>query len=267
MQTFCTLISFFCRDRIFSTLISFYNHYVTLVYLDIILLPRCDIFYLDFILLLPCTIFYRDTILLPWWNIFYLDIILLPYCDFSHLDIILLPWSHFTTVMEHFVHWYQFGPKILGGGGGRRPPEPLPLIRHCLFYCHDVTFCTLISSRVPRDGTLSTLIMISRPWCTRPFGCFAEHFYTVFVRPWSEFVFIVRRCLVFFISRLSTSRMKIKVLTASAGAWGKGTGKIGSLVLVLRARYCSVCSSIFEKTKEKKSLCTDYAVPFSKKSF
>ena len=197
-----------------------------------------------------------------------------------------LPWYHFTTVLWLFPPWYHFTTLIafyyrdgtlctlisvwsknIRGGGGRRPPEPLPLIRHCLFYCHDVTFCTLISSRVPRDGTLSTLIMISRPWCTRPFGCFAEHFYTVFVRPWSEFVFIVRRCLVFFISRLSTSRMKIKVLTASAGAWGKGTGKIGSLVLVLRARYCSVCSSIFEKTKEKKSLCTDYAVPFSKKSF
>ena len=56
--------------------------------------------------------------------------------------------------------------------------------------------------------------------------------------------------------------MKIKVPTANAGVWGKGKEKIGLLVLALRARYFSVCSSIFEKTKEK-SLCTGYEVPFS----
>ena len=164
MQTFCTLISFFCRDRIFSTLISFYNHYVTLVYLDIILLPRCDIFYLDFILLLPCTIFYRDTILLPWWNIFYLDIILLPYCDFFHLDIILLPWSHFTTVMEHFVHWYQFGPKILGGGGeaaSRAPPLDPPLfilLPWCDILYLDIITCTPWWNIVYLDNDFSTVM-------------------------------------------------------------------------------------------------------------
>ena len=44
-------------------------------FLDIILLPWCDIFYLDIMWL-------------PWWNIFYLDIILLPWCDVFYLDII-----------------------------------------------------------------------------------------------------------------------------------------------------------------------------------
>ena len=92
--------------------------------------------------------------------------------------------------------WASVWSKKIGETGPprpRAPPRDPPLL--ILFYCRDVTFCTLISLRVHRGGTLSTLIMISLPWCTRPFGCLAEHFYTVFVRPWSEFVFIVRRCL------------------------------------------------------------------------
>ena len=163
--TFCILISFYCRDRTFSTLISFYNRYVTFSSL--------------------ISFYYR--------NVTFPTLI-----SFYYRDGTFVPWSHFTTVMEHFLHWYWFGPKILGGGGRApwAPPLDSPLLM--LFYCCDVTFCTLISLHVHRDGTLSALIMISLPWCTRPFGCLAEHFqdfYTVFARPWSEFVFIVRTCL------------------------------------------------------------------------
>ena len=195
-------------------------HFTTVMWLVLpwyhsILLPRCDIFYLDFILLPSCNIFYLDTTLLPWWNIF------LPRYHFTTVMWLFRPWYHFTTVIEHFLPWYSAGsrhwdkrgarssrPLDKEGTGGVSPKNffkwywgwaglpwaPLldpPLL--ILFYYRDVTF--FISLRVHRDRTLSTLVMISLPWCTRPFGCLAEHFYTVFVRPWSEFVFIVRRCL------------------------------------------------------------------------
>ena len=167
----------------------------------------------------------------------------LPRYHFTTVMWLFPPWYHFTTVMEHLyldrilLPWWNIFyidislvQKYRGEGAGpRAPPLDSPLL--ILFYCCDVTFCTLISLHVHRDGTLSTLIMISLPWCTRPFGCLAEHF--------SGFLYcfcstVIRICLYcqdvlrlftyhifyFFNSRLSSSRMKIKVLTASAGVWG-----------------------------------------------
>ena len=113
----------------------------------------------------------------------------LPRYHFSTVMWLFPPWYHFTAVMEHLyldrilLPWWNIFyidislvQKYRGKGGG--PPGPLPWIRHCwyYFYCCDVTFCTLISLHVHRDGTLSALIVISLPWCTRPFGCLAEHF-------------------------------------------------------------------------------------------
>ena len=113
----------------------------------------------------------------------------LPRYHFTTVMWLFPPWYHFTTVMEHLyldrilLPWWNIFyidislvQKYWGEGGGppRAPPLDSPLFM--LFYCCDVTFCTLISLHVHRDGTLSTLIMISLPWCTRPFGCLAEHF-------------------------------------------------------------------------------------------
>ena len=236
-MTFCILISFYCRDRTFSTLISFYNRYVTFsslisfYYRDVTFSTLILSYYphVTFSTLKPS--YYRDETFFTSISFYYRNVTFPTLISFYYRDGTFVPWSHFTTVMEHFLHWYWFGPKILGGGGRapRAPPLDSPLLM--LFYCCDVTFCTLISLHVHRDGTLSTLIMISLPWCTRPFGCLAEHF--------SGFLYcfcstVIRICLYcqdvlrlftyhifyFFNSRLSSSRMKIKVLTASAGVWG-----------------------------------------------
>ena len=94
-----TLILSYCRNRIFSTMISWSS--IFLPWYHCSLLPSWNIFYLDIILLPWGNIFYLDIIFLPWGNIFFLDIILLPWSNINYL-------YHFTAVMEHFLPWYHF---------------------------------------------------------------------------------------------------------------------------------------------------------------
>ena len=86
MWNFFTLISFYCRDVTFSTL-----------------LPR-DVSFSTFISFFfrDGTFFCLDIILLPWSNILYLDIILLPWCNIFFLNTIFLP---FTSLMIIFFRW------------------------------------------------------------------------------------------------------------------------------------------------------------------
>ena len=110
-------ISFYYRDGIFSTLISYsatvMEHFLPLHHFTIEHFLPWD----HFTIYRDINIFYLDSILLPWWNIFYLGIILPPwwnifffftsfyyrdgtfstfvsfyYCDGTFLDIILVPW-------------------------------------------------------------------------------------------------------------------------------------------------------------------------------
>ena len=169
--TFCTLISFYCRNRTFSTLISFYNRYVTFstlisFYYRDVTFSTLILFYYPYVTfstkresfslvstLIPS--YYRDETFITSISFYYRNVTFSTLISFYYRDGTFVPWSHFT--------------------------EPLPWICHCWYHFTAVMwhFCTLISLRVHRDGTLSTLIMISLPWCTRPFGCLAEHFYTV----------------------------------------------------------------------------------------
>ena len=75
-HTMSVLNNDYKRMMSFFVICSFVYH-LSHKYLDVILLPWCNIFYLD--------IFF-----LPWFNFFYFDIILLPWCDIFYLDIFLL---------------------------------------------------------------------------------------------------------------------------------------------------------------------------------
>ena len=92
MWHFSTLISFYYRDGAFSSLMSFYYRDVTFFYLDIVLLPWCNIFYLHIIFLR-----YRDGTLSTLISFYCRD--RTSCCDISFYPV---------AVMQHFLSWSKF---------------------------------------------------------------------------------------------------------------------------------------------------------------
>ena len=129
-------------------------------------LVRWNIFYLDIFLLPWCDIFYRDIILLPWWNLSYLDIILLPWCDILYLDIILLPWWNISYLDIILLPWWNI----------------FYLDIFLLPWC-DILYLDIIV--LPRCD-IFYLDFILLPWCIRPFlplgWVFLYRFYTTVIR-------------------------------------------------------------------------------------
>ena len=112
------------------------------------------------------SIFYLGIFLLPWRNIFYLDIFLPPWCNIFFLNIILLPWWTFLTLISFYCRDGTFSTLMQ-------------------FYCQDGTFYLDICL-LPSWNIFYLDIFLS--WCTGPFFSLEEHFYIVFIRPWSELV-------------------------------------------------------------------------------
>ena len=138
-----------------------------------------------------CDLFYFDFILLPWWSIFFLDIILPPWWNIFYLDIILLPWYNIFYLDIILLPWCDilyldiikpwWHIVYLDNHFSAVRPFLLGVEFLCCFYTTVIVIC-LYCQEVPRLFT---------------------YWY-----------------LVFFVWRLSNSRMKIKVLTANAGVWG-----------------------------------------------
>ena len=139
------------RDRIHLPLL-----FVCLFFFTLISFYCRDVTFPIFILF-----YYRDgafssliSFYFMWWNISDLDY------HFTTVMWLFPPWHHFTTVMDHFVPWPHF----------------TTVMEHFLPEYYFTQY---------RDRIFSTLIIISLPWCTRPFllgGAFLYCFYKMVTR-------------------------------------------------------------------------------------
>ena len=195
-----------------------------------------------------------------------------------------LPWYHFTTVLWLFPPWYHFttliafyyrdgtfctlisvwSKNIRGAGGGeeaasRAPPLDPPLfilLPWCDILYLDIITCTPWWNILYLDNDFSTVMYQTlRLLCGAFLYCFCSTVIRICLYCQAVPRLFTYRYLVFLISRLSTSRMKIKVLTARAraGVWReKGKGKRENRLACSRAPRSLLLGVLVDFWKDKR---------------